>query len=78
MTADPRSDAERARDAWNLRHPAGARVTVLPGDKVTATRSAAWVADGNNAVVAVASRRHPVQLALVQAVTDEPALGGAA
>jgi hypothetical protein len=76
MTADTRTDGERARDAWNLRHPTGTAVTVLPAD-VTVTRSAAWVS-GGHVVLAVASRRHPVQLVLVQAVTDEPTLGGAA
>jgi hypothetical protein len=74
---DTRTDGERARDAWNLRQPAGTAVTIAPTDRVTATRSAAWVFAGD-AVVAVVSRRHPVQLALVQAVADELALDGAA
>lgn len=64
--------------AWNLRHPVGTAVRVQPGTGTTYTRSPAWVPPGRPAVIAVASRRHPVDLSQVEAVTDEPALDGAA
>jgi hypothetical protein len=79
MAADLRTDAERARDAWNLRHAVGTSVFAWPGTRpgrrlTTATRSAAWIL-GGTAVVAVDG--YPGGIALV-AVEIRDALDGAA
>jgi len=77
---DPRTDAERARDAWNLRHPIGTPVvaTLLDGTELnTATYSPAHLL-ATSARVFVHGVVVALPLARVRAVSDEPALDGAA
>lgn len=80
MAADPRTDAERARDAWNLRHAVGTSVFAWPGARPegrrlsTATRSAAWIVCD---VAVVAVDGYPGGIALSH-IEIRDALDGAA
>lgn len=89
ISTDPHPDGQqRAATAWNLRHPVGTAVRVwftapYPRSVLTATRSVAWVrpvawTEGGIASIAVADCEGAIPLTRVEAVTDEPALDGAA
>jgi hypothetical protein len=76
---DPRTDAERARDAWNLRHPVGTPVTLRAASGrqwPTSTRSPAHV-HADRAVVCVADWPGAHPLTEITPITSD-ILGGAA